>query len=104
MGNLCCSARDIPKAGKVPGDNTKPAEKATAFAAPAKPARAKDALGKIAGSPGMCLPAGECSRYLFRKMRVAGLRCARLGFRGTSLIRNTPTVGPYSSPMPMDLW
>ena len=25
-------------------------------------------------------------------------------YRGTSLIRNTPTVGPYSSPMPRDLW
>jgi len=24
--------------------------------------------------------------------------------RGTSLIRNTPPVGPYSSPMPRDLW
>ena len=25
-------------------------------------------------------------------------------FRGTSLIRNTPPVGPYSSLMPRDLW
>ena len=25
------------------------------------------------------------------------------GYRGTSLIRNTPSVGPYSSPMPRDL-
>jgi hypothetical protein len=24
--------------------------------------------------------------------------------RGTSLIRNTPPAGPYSSPMPRDLW
>ena len=24
--------------------------------------------------------------------------------QGTSLIRNTPTVGPYSSPVPRDLW
>jgi len=24
--------------------------------------------------------------------------------RGTSLIRNTPPVGPFSSPMPRDLW
>ena len=26
-----------------------------------------------------------------------------LGYMGTSLIRNTPHVGPYSSPMPRDL-
>jgi len=25
-------------------------------------------------------------------------------YRGTSLIRNTPPVGPYSSPMPRDRW
>ena len=25
-------------------------------------------------------------------------------YRGTSLIRNIPRVGPYSSPMPRDLW
>ena len=25
-------------------------------------------------------------------------------YRGTSLIRNTPLVGSYSSPMPRDLW
>ena len=25
-------------------------------------------------------------------------------YRGTSLIRNTPPVGPYSSPMRRDLW
>ena len=25
-------------------------------------------------------------------------------YRGTSLIRNTPPAGPYSSPMPRDLW
>ena len=24
--------------------------------------------------------------------------------RGTSLIRNIPTIGPYSSPMPRDKW
>ena len=26
------------------------------------------------------------------------------GPRGTSLIRNTPSVVPYSGPMPRDLW
>jgi len=31
---------------------------------------------------------------------VGGLQ----GYRGTSLIRNTPPIGPYSSPMPRDLW
>ena len=25
-------------------------------------------------------------------------------YRGTSLINNNPPVGPYSSPMPWDLW
>ena len=25
-------------------------------------------------------------------------------YRGTSLTRNAPPVGPYSSPMPKDLW
>ena len=25
-------------------------------------------------------------------------------YRGTSLIRNAPLVGPYSSPLPRDLW
>ena len=25
-------------------------------------------------------------------------------YRGTSLIRNTPPAGPYSSPKPRDLW
>ena len=25
-------------------------------------------------------------------------------YRDTSLIRNTPPVGPYSSPMPRELW
>ena len=28
----------------------------------------------------------------------------RLILQGTSLIRNTPPVGPYNSPMPGDLW
>ena len=27
-----------------------------------------------------------------------------LVYRGTSLIRTPPPVGPYSSPMPRDLW
>jgi len=33
--------------------------------------------------------------------------CTGLGvgcYRGTSLKRNTPTVGHYSGPMPRDLW
>ena len=25
-------------------------------------------------------------------------------YKGTSLIRNTPPVGPYDTPMPRDLW
>ena len=25
-------------------------------------------------------------------------------YRGTSLVRNIPPVGPYRSPMPMDIW
>ena len=29
---------------------------------------------------------------------------AREAYRGTVLIRNTPPVGPYSSPLPRDLW
>ena len=31
--------------------------------------------------------------------------CPRIiPYRGTSLVRTPPTVGPYSSPMPRDLW
>ena len=29
---------------------------------------------------------------------------ASAAYRGTSLIRNSPPVGIYSSPMPRDLW
>ena len=38
------------------------------------------------------------------KMFKGGSACAMCAYRGTSLIRNTPPVGPYSSPMPRDLW
>ena len=31
-------------------------------------------------------------------------RCLLLACRGTSLIRNRPTLGPYSRPMPRALW
>ena len=33
-----------------------------------------------------------------------GLRRELVACRGTSLIRNTPPVGPDSSPLPRDLW
>ena len=44
-----------------------------------------------------------------RKESCCGVNCTPtpnvpLLYRGTSLIRNTPPVGPYSSPMPRDLW
>ena len=32
------------------------------------------------------------------------LRFMQNRYMGTSLIRNTPPVGPYSSPMPRDVW
>jgi len=52
--------------------------------------------------PAIVVAGGVCvsgSRGVF----VDGLRAYR-GYRGTSLIRNTPPVGPCSSPMPRDLW
>jgi len=56
------------------------------------------------------------SGNLHREGRVSGGSCAGstrdkpgmplrpLLFRGTSLIRTPPPLGPYSSPMPRDLW
>jgi len=36
--------------------------------------------------------------------RLCGYTPTPNPYRGTSLIRNTPPVGPYSSPMPRNLW
>jgi hypothetical protein len=40
------------------------------------------------------------SPFLFRGREMR----KPLRYRGSSLIRNTPPVGPYSSPMPRELW
>ena len=39
----------------------------------------------------------DCVRHPCVKNKV-------IGYRGTSLMRNIPSVEPYSSPMPRDLW
>ena len=39
-----------------------------------------------------------------RLSRESVLTRERAVYRGTPLIRNIPHVGPYSSPMPRDLW
>jgi len=39
-----------------------------------------------------------------RRYGRAPLSDPTIGTWGTSLIRNSPPVGPYSSPMPRDLW
>ena len=44
-------------------------------------------------------------RFLFNSSRRACTHsCCRMPYRGALLIRNTPPVGPYSSPMPGGLW
>ena len=35
---------------------------------------------------------------------VSSAHVSGMAYRGTSLIRNTHPAGPYSSPMPRDLW
>ena len=57
------------------------------------------------------LPFWRCPSYGYSAAagrlsgRVRHVRSASRGdYRGTSLMRNTPLVGPYSSPMPRDLW
>ena len=35
---------------------------------------------------------------------TSAARVHTVEYRGTSLIRNTPPVGPYSSTMPRDIW
>ena len=35
---------------------------------------------------------------------TAAVQAPQQGNRGTSLMRNTPPVGPYSSPMLRDIW
>ena len=49
---------------------------------------------------------GEVSMYRgLPKLRTrTALGVGICSHRGTSLIRNNPPVGPYSSPMPRDLW
>jgi len=39
-----------------------------------------------------------------RRTTLGAVRVVKFEYRGTSLIRNTPPVGPYSSPMSRDLW
>ena len=38
------------------------------------------------------------------KYSSTGLQCNRNLYRGTSLIRNCPPLGPYSRPVPRALW
>ena len=49
-------------------------------------------------SHGRCSPSSHPAVSWRNKGRV------RRAYRGTSLIRTTPPVGPYGSPMPRDLW
>ena len=51
----------------------------------------------------------EADRVRFLAARPRPLPTTRpkpvsIDYRGTSLIRTPPPVGPYSSPMPRDLW
>jgi hypothetical protein len=41
---------------------------------------------------------------LAKFLSIAPWDTSHSDYRGTLLIRNTPPVGPYSSPMPRDLW
>jgi len=54
-----------------------------------------------------CMPLPVPSCVVMRGGTVCETSCTRRsarGCRGTSLIRNTLPVGPYSSPIPRDLW
>ena len=52
---------------------------------------------RVSGSGFVCRVSGS-------GFRVQLLGNVRFGYRGISLIRNHPPVGPYSSPMRRDLW
>ena len=56
--------------------------------------RAVEEVEKVSDNSNQVLPA--------RGLRASGIH--RVCYRGTSLIRNTPVVGPYRGPMPRDLW
>ena len=52
------------------------------------------------------IPHGTSMLRPSRRPASGGVQVMRLGdvYRGTSLIRNSAPLGPYSSPMPRDLW